>query len=137
MNENAEVAITASLVKDNQRLKFLPKHFGNQFMVGESLVYQWADRLSSGYDGGLWAFYELSNGGFYMAPSCGPLHVQWHLNSFDGVLSADAFGIVVTLFALCYLAERRDNERYVDSYHLLRDFISTHAEASLIWRAID
>ena len=53
MNENAEVAITASLVKDNQRLKFLPKHFGSQFMVGESLVYQWAERLSSAYDGGL------------------------------------------------------------------------------------
>jgi len=138
MNEDIEnVAVTSALVPDNARMKFLPEKFGRHFLRAESMVFDWAARLSVDYGGGSWHFYELSNGGFYMAPMSDPLRVQWHLNDFDGLLGADAFGIVVSLFTLCHLAELTRDDHLTNSYHLLRDFVDTHAEAKLIWRAID
>jgi hypothetical protein len=38
-------------------------------IIGEALVFGWLDRLCIDYSGGLWDFYSLSNGGFYMAPT--------------------------------------------------------------------
>lgn len=43
----------ATLVPEEQRLKFLPKHLGRQFLRGEMLVYDWMDRLAPSYMGGL------------------------------------------------------------------------------------
>ncbi|MGF6641735.1 hypothetical protein OKW39_008975 [Paraburkholderia sp. MM6662-R1] len=58
-------------------------------------------------------------------------------NTFDNMMGADAFGIVVTLFALCHLAEKRGDDRIIDHYHSLRAFATQYAEAANILRAID
>ena len=138
MSENLEnEVVTATEVAANARMKFLPSKFGRHFLRAEVMVFDWAARLSVDYSGGSWHFYELSNGGFYLAPASEPLRVQWDLNHFDALLGADAFGIVVSLFALCHLAEVTGDDHLVNSYHLLRDYVDTHAEADLIWRAID
>jgi hypothetical protein len=101
-------------------------------------VFDWATRLSSAYKGGSWDFFQLSNGGFYMAPAnCGRVHVRWHMNGYSDTMGADAFGIVVTLFALCHLAEKCDDDRIVDHYHALRAYAAQHVEAANILRAID
>eukprot|EP01036_Dinobryon_divergens_P039708 gene39708-52392_t len=70
MNDTqANQPVTASLVASNRRLTFLPTYFGPRLMMrGESLVYAWLRRLSEDYNGGFWNYYELSNGGFYLAP---------------------------------------------------------------------
>ena len=60
--------ITANLVPENLRPHFLPRHLGSLMLKGEFLVYGWLERLSKDYGGGLWNFYDLSNGGFYIAP---------------------------------------------------------------------
>ena len=74
-------------------------------MLGEPLVYAWLDRLSADYNGGQWDFFELSNGGFYMAPVMpGPLRIDVHGNYYSGTVSADAAGVIATLFALGQLA---------------------------------
>ena len=135
--EIEEQPITVKPVSEELRLNFLPRYFGKHFSRGEAMIYDWASRLSTEYSGGYWEFFELSNGGFYLAPVGAPVHVQWHLNSFDGVLSADAFGIVVTLFSLCHLAEVSGDDDIGERYHHLRDFAFSHAEAATIARAID
>jgi hypothetical protein len=131
-------AITSSVVPDELRLNFLPHYLGSNYVRGETLVYEWARRLASAYDGGSWIFFQLSNGGFYMAPErCGRLHVRWHMNGYNDMMGADAFGIVVTLFALCHLAELRRDDRIIEHYHALRAYAAQHVEAANILRAID
>jgi hypothetical protein len=131
--------IVSSVVPDKLRINFLPRYLGAHFLRGESMVYDWASRLSHDYQGGSWHFFELSNGGFYMAPAhAGPtLRVQWHGNGYDDTMGADAFGVVVTLFALCHLAEKTGNDKIIDHYHALREYAMTHAEAAEILQAID
>jgi hypothetical protein len=57
--------------------------------------------MAQDYSGGLWEFYTLSNGGFYMAPSTDVIfHVSCD-NMFEGDLSGDALGITACLYAYC------------------------------------
>jgi hypothetical protein len=136
--ETSADAITSSVVPDELRLNFLPHYLGAHYLRGETLVYEWARRLASAYNGGSWVFFQLSNGGFYMAPErSGRLHVRWHMNGYNDMMGADAFGIVVTLFALCHLAELRHDDRIIEHYHALRAYAAQHVEAANILRAID
>jgi hypothetical protein len=135
---DSETKVSSSVVPDELRLNFLPHYLGSYYLQGEALVYDWASRLSSAYKGGSWTFFQLSNGGFYMAPThCERMHVRWHLNGYNDMMGADAFGIVVTLFALCHLAEKCGDDRIIDHYHALRAYAAQHVEAANILRAID
>jgi hypothetical protein len=130
--------ITSSVVPDELRLNVLPRYLGRHFLQGETLVYDWAGRLCHTYDGGFWNFFTLSNGGFYMAPAnLGRVHVRWHLNGYNDSMGADAFGIVVTLFALCHLAEKTRDDSIINRYHELRTFATQHVVAANILRVID
>nr|WP_274389568.1 antirestriction protein [Paraburkholderia tagetis] len=120
------------------RVNVLPRYLGHHYVTGESLVYDWATRLNRSYDGGRWHFFTLSNGGFYMAPAeTGRVHVRWHLNGYSDMMGADAFGITVTLFALCHLAEKTLDDTIIERFHQLRQFATQHVEAANILRAID
>ena len=136
---NQTNCIATTLVADSDRMNFLPKMFGVRRVVrAETLVYAWMDRLCEEYRGGSWHFYSLSNGGMFLAPKqTDGFSVAVDGNGFAGRLSADAAGIVATLFALCQLANETQEDRIIDLYHLLRDFAMTHLEASSIMRAID
>lgn len=133
----------ARLVPDAERLDFLPFYFGPRLMLqGEHQVYSWMGALCEEYRGGFWNYYEVPNGGFYMAPASGQrFRVAVEGNGFEGELSADAAGIVATLFTLSHLsmseAAGDSRDALADSFHALRDFVSTHPEAASIFRAID
>src|ERR1022692_1022899 len=102
---NVKNTISATLVGEAERLNFLPRFFGERFMLlGENAVFDWMGKLSEDYNGGFWNFYTLSNGGFYMAPAGRDvMQISVDGNGFDGTLSADAAGIVATIFALDYV----------------------------------
>ena len=59
------------------------------------------------------------------------------MNGYNDMMGADAFGIVVTLFALCHLAELRHDDRIIEHYHALRAYAAQHVEAANFLRAID
>lgn len=136
---STEDKVTSSLVVDERRLDFLPRHLGRHYLLGEAMIFDWAGRLSRDYAGGSWEFFELSNGGFYLTPHMqGPVPVACDTNGYAGQMGVEAFGIVVTLFALCHMCERFDNaEHLAVAYHLLRGFARDHAEAVAIFNAID
>ncbi|MBR8500843.1 antirestriction protein [Burkholderia cenocepacia] len=74
----------------------------------------------------------------HLAPEIAtPVSVRWNLNSYEGSMGAEAFGIVVTLYALCHMAETFGDERLIDHYHALRAFAVQHPEQREIFRAID
>jgi hypothetical protein len=135
---DAETVVTATTVPEEKRMGFLPRLFGDRLIVGEATAMSWAATLSVDYQGGLWDFHDLSNGGGYMAPTTPErLRLQWADNHFDGVMSADAAGIVFTLYALNHLAHRYEDEAFVRLFHLLLDFAKGHPEARRILSVID
>lgn len=130
--------ISSAVVPDELRPNVPPAFFGRHYVVGESLVYDWAGRLCTAYRGGFWHFFTLSNGGFYMAPAAlDRVAVRWHMNGYNDMMGADAFGIVATLYALSHLAEKTRDDTVIDRYHQLREFAAQHVEATNILRAID
>jgi hypothetical protein len=73
-----------------------------------------------------------------MAPSDDALVlIRVEGNDYEGSLSADAAGIVVSLFALCRLSAQYQSGTFVEHYHCLRDFALDHAECRAIFAAID
>jgi hypothetical protein len=128
----------ARLVMEQARLGTLPQHFGARMMTFEHTVYYFMREFAAGYKGALWDFYELGNGGFYMAPKCDPVNFRVHTNGFTGTLSADAAGITVCLFAFSQLSFRYPSEEvFSDHFYALREFALEHTEAGLIFAAID
>lgn len=130
--------VTSTIIPEELRLNVLPRYLGGHYLSGEMMVYDWAARLCRSYQGGYWNFFALSNGGFYMAPEgMERIHVRWHLNGYSDTMGADAFGITVTLFALCHLAEKTLDDAIIERFHQLREFATHHVEAANILRAID
>ena len=130
--------ITVQRVEDDKRMDFLPSALGAEYLHGERLIFSWLRELSNDYQGGYWHYYWLSNGAFYMAPDISSkLRLVWANNFFDGEMSADAAGIVATLYGLNHLSSIKHNDMLSERYHGLCQYVAQHSESSLIWRAID
>jgi len=130
--------IEAREVANDERLQMLPRHFGRDMLTVEYAVYAFMRKLATQYTGGYWTFFELSNGGFYLAPACETtFHISVEGNGFEGPMSADAAGITACLFALSHLSFQISNDSIANHYHHLRDFALEHAEAGAILAAID
>lgn len=133
--------IFRELLNDKQRLDVPAKLFGIRFpLYLESFAFDTAGSLSKQYNGGLWNFYSLSNGAFYMAPSqVDPFKVVCE-NGFEGLMSADAFGITVCLYAysqLSFSGNPEFSKTCAEQYHSLREFMLEHAEVKAILAATD
>jgi hypothetical protein len=106
----------------------------------EPFIYTVTERLSRDYHGGYWEFYQLSNGGFYMAPSDDRLFHVICENQFEGDLTADALGITACLYAysnLSFAAPDAFADACNDQYYWLRDFLMAHPEVESILGATD
>lgn len=131
--------IVATLVDQDKRLSVLPDMFGFQQMLrAEALAFAYMTKLSIDYTGGYWHYYKLDNGGFYMAPAMDtPMRLSWNGNGFEGTMSADAAGIVATLFMIGQLCQELQTDAMAELYHALLDFATEHAEQAAILNAID
>ena len=130
--------IKATLVNDANRLSFLPTYFGSSMFTAEQSIYNTLSSLCETYKGAYWDFYELDNGGFYLAPQLDEqLPICVISNGYEGILSADAAGIVSSLCVINHLCWKTSSEKMIDYYYWLRDFASEHVEASEIFAAID
>jgi hypothetical protein len=131
-------SVLAQRVEDTERMLALPRHFGPRLLIFEGAVYEFMRRFAAEYDGAYWQFYELSNGGFYMAPGGRTFRFAVDSNGYAGEMSADAAGITVCLFACSHLSFRySDDDVFGNHFHLLREFAAEHTEASAIFAAID
>jgi hypothetical protein len=133
-----ETSIVAERVEPDARLHALPRHFGVRLMLAvEREVFRTLKELAAEYRGGDWHFYDLSNGGFYMAPDLGALEIRVPGNHFRDVLSADAAGIVACLLSYSHLSSACRSELLAEHYHRLQAFARTHQESAQILSAID
>jgi hypothetical protein len=131
------VQITATKVEENHRLAMLPKYFGRHLGRAERLVYTYMRHISKDYDGGLWEFYELSNGGFYMAPESPETMALVVENSFDGTMSADAAGLIATLMAISSLGFTTRDSDIAALYLNVEAYALQHSEGNQIARALN
>ncbi|HBU3559177.1 TPA: DUF1472 domain-containing protein, partial [Klebsiella pneumoniae] len=70
-------------VEESDRLSFMPYLFGTDFMLAELQVYALAKKWMPEYEGGFWHFIRLPEGGGYMMPDCGRVHLASSENWFD------------------------------------------------------
>ena len=130
--------VAASLVSNAKRMLALPRHFGSLLLEAETTIFGSLRELSADYQGGYWHFYELSNGGFYMAPDVSePFRIEVVGNGYRGRMGSDAAGITACLFAYSHLSFRFRGGPFGDHYAWLLDFAADHAEAGLILAAVD
>ena len=133
-----EFKIIAYATPEQLRMKLLPHYLDRHYPAAESTVYEWAARLCHSFQSNFRDLFTLTNGGFYMAPSeMGRVHVRWYPNGYNDMMGTDAFGITVTLFALCHLAVTTRDYLIIEHFHQLREFATQHVEAANILRAID
>lgn len=133
--------ITCTSIPTHRRCDHADRLFGIHFpMQLEPYIFSVSAELSPDYRGGYWEFFELGNGGFYMAPDADRPFAVSCPNGYVGTLSADAFGITACLYAysrLSFVAESHIAEVYARHYHLLREFMMNHAEIGPILGATD
>ena len=132
--------ITRQLVAEDQRTNVTADLFGVYFPIQlEPFIYSMSSQLSEDYGGGYWLFYTLDNGGFYMAADSDGKFQVISPNGWEGIMSADAFGVTVGLFAYSSLSfgSGQFAETCAEQYHLLREYMMDHAEARAILAATD
>lgn len=146
-----DTTIIATEVLGAAKFDFIPRHFGVRMLLrAEALVNATLRELCTDYTGGDWRFVDLSNGGYFMAPAAAPqprstsgpagpntMHLCVRGSHVTVDVSAEAAGIIATLFALGHLAASDEGDRYAEAYHLLLDFARAHAERASIFEAID
>ena len=114
-----------SIVAREAMMTSIINHFGEVAPMVEHNVFSWMNFLSEDYDGGMWDYHELSNGGFYMTPPAGMYKVHQKGNMFCEVISAQLSGIIATYFSLYSLSLRdyEDAELYYKYICLLNEYI--------------
>ena len=129
MNEKVTVEdIKSRIVKNDERLNFLPSILPNHFVEIESAIYQFMSHFCDKYEGGYWEMVELENGGFFLFPENGNYEL-YHDNYYDNYqFDAKLAGIVCCSFAMNYMANRYAEERLIKLYYALRDYVTFTSE---------
>lgn len=140
MSLPAPAASPATLVPESRRMEFLPRLFGPPLLIiAENTVFHFMEWLSPrDYGGGMWDFYEIDGEPLYLAPTSKPrFRISCEGNGFDGEVSADAAGIIATLFTFSHLSFRHESDRLAEGYARLYAYAADHPEAPDIFQAID
>jgi len=140
MTQAATPLKPATLVLEARRMAFLPALFSPALMlIGERAVYQFMSWLApDDYTGGLWHFHERDGQPLFMSPySDKRFRIFCETNGYMGEVSAEAAGIIATLFALSHLSFRHEADQLSEAYMRLYEFAGDHPEAGEIVKAID
>jgi len=132
--------ITSHLVPEANRMAFVDKLFGISYVLKlEPTVFRFAEQLATNYHFGYWEFFSLSNGGFFMAPRSNTIFNVVCDNGYEGKLSADALGIMASLYSYSTLSFGEGDFAALcgKHYHFLREYMFGHTAVKAILRAID
>lgn len=130
----------ATIVPDDHRENFLPALFGRRLLiVAENTVYSTMERLCPlDYGGGFWNFYEQGGKPLFLAPGSDKrFRISGEITGFQGEVSADAAGIIATLFAFSHLSFKVQSDHLAEGYERLYTYAVDHPEAASIFQAID
>ncbi|MBB3965811.1 antirestriction protein [Rhizobium metallidurans] len=140
MSSSDITPLAAAIVPDERRAGFLPTLFGRSLLIiGENAVYGLMERLSPlDYGGGFWDFYEQDGKPLFLAPrSTSRFRITGEITGFQGDVSAEAAGMIATLFAFSHLSFKHQSDHLSEGYGRLYAYAADHPEASEIFQAID
>ena len=140
MTQAATALKPATIVPEARRAAFLPARVSPALMlIGERAVYQFMSWLApDDYTGGLWHFHERGGQPLFMSPDADKrFRIFCETNGYMGEVSAEAAGIIVTLFALSHLSFRHEADQLSEAYLRLYEYAGDHPEAGEIFKAID
>jgi hypothetical protein len=130
--------VEAYPVSERARMGTLPRHFGRYMTIVEGRIFDLMGEYCADYKGGYWQFFELSNGGFYMAPKLDRVQLHVPSNGYRGEMSADAAGVMACLFAFSLLSSEYPQVAvFGRHFYRLRDYALGHVESTQIFKAID
>lgn len=130
--------VTAKLMPQKARMRLMHELFQKQFIMVENLIYMNMVRVCPHYEGGEWAFYSLSNGGFYFSPLAAPSwFVVYSAKEYQRSFLANPTGMLVTSMALSQLTCWRDGEYMTEMAFRLRDFIKQQPDAERLCELLD
>lgn len=134
--------MTVRKAHQGERAHFLAKHFNlgpTEAVLAESAIFDVMRRICATYTGGMWSFYQASNGAAFMVlDGEAPLTLAVWGNNFTGSMSREAASIAATIMGLSELSFRwPHNETLSEQFYLLRDYAAQHAESASIFGAID
>lgn len=137
-----ELPITKTEVEASDRLGFPARHLGRSAHIFEARAFSIMQHAAIDYSGGYWDFFDLSNGGFFIAPPApltddGRYVMFWPGNGFEDLMSAEATGIAVCLMAMGNMMFESGRRVITEKFFQLRDYGCGHAEADLIEAFID
>ena len=133
-----ERAITSYSISPADVATYFAVHFGGLANKAQFLLQGWMQRLCADYDPkGSWSAFELSNGGFFVVPMSQTQYVMESPNGYSATVSAEAAGIVVSMFAINYVANETEGDYLSAAYHALRHFGAEHKEAQDILALTD
>jgi Antirestriction protein len=140
MTQVATALKPVTFVPEACRAAFLPALFSPALMlIGERAVYQFMSWLApDDYSGGLWHFHERGGQPLFMSPDSDKrFRIFCETNGYMGEVTAEAAGIIATLFALSHLSFRHEADQLSEAYIRLYEFAGDHPEAGQIFKAID
>ena len=140
MTQAATALKPATLVPEARRVAFLPALFSPALMlIGERAVYQFMSWLApDDYTGGLWHFHEQGGQPLFLSPDSDKrFRLACETNGYMGEVSAEAAGIIATLFALSHLSFQHEADQLPEAYMRLYELAGEHPEAGEIFKAID
>lgn len=144
--------ILVHIVAQADRVEFLPKHLGCLAAGTEHFTFKAMREMVSAYEGGYWEYYELSNGGYFIAPSSAgsdhsytPVKLIVESIGYSGLVSYQAAGIIATAFGLnqmieACVGEHSHHEDYAllgDQIRKLYDYVPLHPEHQQIYAALE
>jgi hypothetical protein len=122
-----------------QRAQTMRQYWGDRCVSLEMFVFSFMNTFNDAYNGGYWDLNITSNNALYISLSTDePVRLVSPLNYADETMSADAAGLVLTIYASSYGMHKFPEDAYIlETYDKLMEVVGDHPEASKIYRLLD
>lgn len=121
----------------DQAVDAMMERLGTNFPFFVPYTHAFMDKLCPTYTGGDWDFYTAGPGGMYMAPNLQSTYTLVSENGFTENVTAQAAGIVASLYSLSHVCAKFQDESLSDAFLNLRTWASAHPEREAIFNLID
>lgn len=124
-------------VPNQERAFVLQKYVGEaNKLATQNEIFAAMRNLSKDYIGGLWEFYELSNGGILMMPRAAGVYRITGIKGCFEMLSAECSGILACLLSFNFMSIKTRNVKFFDLYYKLMEFAEQHPEYEVLEKVI-
>ncbi|HHH3118217.1 TPA: antirestriction protein, partial [Citrobacter freundii] len=141
---DTSVGLIKEQTTDLGRLVFHTMLFGEFCEHANVAAVAFMKRFCDKYETGYWNYYKVGRNSGFMCPETDETYYFEMSNYFSGNVSAEAAGIIVTLYVLqtCFDAAwtRQDSslcDHFREAMDTLKDYAATTDESRSIFRAID